>query len=376
MRGNLTRRGRRSWRLKYELGRDPVTGRRQTRYATLRGTRAQAQAEAAKIMAAVATGQHVDPSTETVAQFVERWLRDWADDNVSNQTWAGYAQMLRKHLCSRVGSTPIQKLTPAHLQSVYAAMAQDGLADRTRLHLHRITRGMLKHAAQWGVVPRNVADMIDAPRVRAEEIEILTSEEVRVVLETLRGQPLYPIAALALASGLRRGELLALRWQDIDLDDGALRVEQALEETKRGGLVFKQPKTRHGKRVVTLPPSTVAVLRDHWKAQQEQRLFLGLGRAERSSLVFPNVDGSPRSPNALTHQWRGAMKAAGIGATFHSLRHTHASTLIAAGLDVLIISRRLGHGSAAITLGVYGHLFKPDDRAAAIMETALTGALD
>lgn len=139
-----------------------------------------------------------------------------------------------------------------------------------------------------------------------------------------------------------------------------MRVEQALEETKRGGLVFKAPKTRHGRRTVTLPPSTVTLLRDHWKAQQEQRLFPGLGRAEPSSLVFADWDGSPRSPRT-TQQWRKAMKKAGLTATFHSLRHAHASTLIAAGLDVLTISRRLGHGSPAITLGVYGHLFKPDD---------------
>jgi integrase len=264
MRGSITRRGKRSWRLKYDV---QAAGPRQTKYLTLRGTRAQAQVEAAKILAALATGMHVDPSTETVAQFVERWLRDWADANVSNQTWAGYAQMLRKHLCSRVGALPLQKLRAADLQAIYAAMARDELADRTRLHLHRIVHVMLKHACQWGVVARNVADMLDAPRVRAHETEVLSADQVQIVLEALRGQPLYVIAAVALATGLRRGELLALRRQDVDLDGAMLRVEQAIEQTKRGGLVFKPPKTRHGKRVVALPPSTVALLRDHWKAQ-------------------------------------------------------------------------------------------------------------
>src|SRR5262249_8178966 len=160
----------------------------------------------------------------------------------------------------------------------------------------RIVHVMLKHAAQWGVVLRNVADMLDAPRVRAHQIEILSPAQVQAVLETLRGDPLYPIVALALASGLRRGELLPLRSHDLDLDGGTLRVERALEETQRGGLRVKEPKTKHGRRTVTLPPSTIAVLREHWKAQQEQRLFLGLGRAEPSSLVFADWDGSPRSP--------------------------------------------------------------------------------
>ena len=372
MKGNLTRRGKDSWRFKYDVA--GTGSKRATRYVTLKGTKAQAQAEAAKILASLATGLHVDPSTETVAAFVERWLKDWAASNVSNQTYEGYAQMLRKHLSARVGKMAIQKLRAADLQAIYAAMAADGLADRTRLHLHRITRVMLNHAVQWGIVPRNVADMVDAPRVRTDEVQILTASEMQALLEFLRDKPLYAITALALASGLRRGELLALRWQDIDLDAGTLRVERALEETKRGGIAFKPPKTRHGRRVVTLPASTVAMLRAHRKAQQEHRLRFGLGKAEPDALVFPDWDGSSRSPRAFTLEWSKMAKAANLTVRgFHCLRHTCASILIADGLDVLSLSRRLGHGSAAITLGVYGHLFKPDDRAAAIMEKALKG---
>jgi integrase len=139
--------------------------------------------------------------------------------------------------------------------------------------------------------------------------------------------------------------------------------------------VFRQPKTKYGRRTVTLAPTTVAVLREHRKVQQEQRLFLGLGKAPDDALVFGAWDGSPRSPNALTKEWSLAMEKADLTVTLHSLRHTHASTLIASGLDVLTISRRLGHGSPSITLGVYGHLFKTDDRAAAMIEKALTGML-
>jgi integrase len=195
MRGHLTRRGQRSWRLKYDLA-SGGSGR-QTRYVTLHGTRAQAEAQAAKVLASVAGGTHVDPSGETVAGFVERWLRDWADDNVSNKTWTRYAQLLRSHLAARVGHVPLQKLRAANLQAIYAAMAQAGLADRTRLHLHRVTHTMLKHAVQWGVVARNVATMVDAPRVQAREVEILTPAQIQAVLDTLRGKSLYPIVATA-----------------------------------------------------------------------------------------------------------------------------------------------------------------------------------
>jgi integrase len=373
MKGNLTRRGKSSWRLKFDTGRDPLTGRRITKFVTLRGTKAQAQAEAARIIATAANGAHVDASRETVGAFIERWLRDWADNNVSNKTWTRYAQLLRKHLASRIGSVPIQKVRAADLQHAYAVMAEKRLADRTRLHLHRVVHRMLGHALQWGIVTRNVATMVDAPRVRTHEIEVLTPAEVKTVLEKLRGRSLYPVASMALATGMRRGELLALRWQDVDLDGATLKVERALEQTKRGGLVFRPPKTRYGRRSITLPPSTVTELRAHRKTQAEQRLALGLGKAREDALVFATWDGSTRSPNALTKEWSKVMEATGLKATFHSLRHTHASTLIASGLDVLTISRRLGHGSPAITLGVYGHLFKPDDRAAAIMESVFAG---
>jgi integrase len=315
MKGNLTRRGKSSWRLKFDTGRDPLTGRRITKFVTLRGTKAQAQAEAARIIATAANGA----------------------------------------------------------QHAYAVMAEKRLADRTRLHLHRVVHRMLGHALQWGIVTRNVATMVDAPRVRTHEIEVLTPAEVKTVLEKLRGRSLYPVASMALATGMRRGELLALRWQDVDLDGATLKVERALEQTKRGGLVFRPPKTRYGRRSITLPPSTVTELRAHRKTQAEQRLALGLGKAREDALVFATWDGSTRSPNALTKEWSKVMEATGLKATFHSLRHTHASTLIASGLDVLTISRRLGHGSPAITLGVYGHLFKPDDRAAAIMESVFAG---
>jgi integrase len=368
MRGHLTRRGERSWRLKYDLA---ANGKRETRYVTLQGTRKQAQAQAAKILADVATGQHVDPSTETVGAFIERWLRDWAEINVGNATYTRYAGLLRGNVAPVVGTIPIQKLQAAHLQQVYATMARAGLSDRTRLHAHRVVSTMLKHATKWGVAARNVATIADAPKVKAREVEILTSAQVQQVLEALRGKPLYLIALLLLATGLRRGEALALRWRDIDLMAGTAQVVRAFEQTKRGGLVVKEPKSKHGRRTVTLPVSTVTELCTHKKAQQELRLFLGIGG--KAELVFDHPDGSPLSPDIVTHQWAAAMKAANLKATLHSLRHSHASTLLASGLDVLTIARRLGHADAVLVLRTYGHLIKPDDRAAAIMEQALKG---
>src|SRR5262245_26665893 len=179
--GNLTRRGKWSWRLKYDIG--TADGQRQTRYKTVKGSKADAQKELARIMASVGTARYTDPSRETVAQFVERWLQDWAALNVGNKTYTRYAQLLRKHLAARFGSTLMQKLSAADLQLAYAAMHKQGLADRTRLHLHRVVHRMLGHAMRWGIVGANVAELVDAPRVKDRELDILSPDQARTVLE-------------------------------------------------------------------------------------------------------------------------------------------------------------------------------------------------
>jgi integrase len=263
--------------LKFDAGTDPATGRRITKYITLKASRAQAQAEAAKIIASTVTGEYVDPSRETVAEFVERWLKDWAAINLSAKTLERYSELLRNHVCARVGAITIQKLRAVDLHGIYADMAEAGLADRTRLHVHRVVHRMLGHAAKWGSVTRNVATLVDAPTVASREVEILTAPQIQSVVQTLRRQSLYPIATLALATGMRRGELLALRWQDVDLEGGKLRVERSLEQTK-AGLVFKTPKTRYGRRTISLPSSTLVELKAHWKATLERPFASGSER--------------------------------------------------------------------------------------------------
>jgi integrase len=229
------------------------------------------------------------------------------------------------------------------------------------------------HAVKWGLISANPASHAEPPLVPTEEIEVLTEDQVRTVLERLRGRSLFRLVAVALATGMRRGELCALRWKDVDLDASKLQVERSLEQTK-AGLRFKSPKTRHGRRRVSLPSYIVTELRAHWTEQQKQRLALGFGR-DPEALVFGRADGSPLIPNSVTTEWRRVVQALKLPkVSFHALRHTHASQLIASGMDVLSISRRIGHSSPSITLNVYGHLFNAaDDRAAVVLDAAYAG---
>ena len=155
-----------------------------------------------------------------------------------------------------------------------------------------------------------------------------------------------------------------------------ISVERSLEQTKVGGLRFKAPKTKHGRRRLSIPDYLVGELRAYWKSQLETRLALGLGKPDPDELLFPALEGGPRDPDALSKQWKASAASAGLAVTFHALRHPHASQLIAAGIDVLTISRRLGHANPTVTLTVYGHLFaNTDDRAAKVMDAAFAAAM-
>jgi integrase len=181
--------------------------------------------------------------------------------------------------------------------------------------------------------------------------------------------------SLALATGMRRGELLALQWSDVDLDAAKpfLRVERSLEETK-AGLRLKSPKTKRGRRSVTLPADAVAMLRSHKVEQMQLRLALGMGNIKQDTLVFSDVEGRPLNPHAISRAWRRVCDTEKLPrVSFHALRHTHVSVLIKAGVDVLTISRRIGHSRASMTLDVYGHLIDGGDEAAA---KAIEGVLE
>jgi integrase len=375
MTGHIRRRGKQSWELKFDAGSDSVTGERRIRYSSFKGGKREAEIELARLVSANAAGEGVDPSKATVGEFVARWDQDWASINVGAKTLERYRQILKLNAVPHIGTMRMQKLRPVHLNELYAKLQRAGghggrpLSARSVGHVHRVLHRALGHAATWGVVAQNVAALVGPPPVPHVEVTILTEGQIGATLRHLQGRTLRPIVSFLLDTGARRGEALALRWKDLDLDRGTVRIERSLEQTK-AGLRFKAPKTKNGRRNVSISPWLVAELRAHRTRQQQRRLSLGLGRAPDDSLVFARWDGATRAPHWLTQKFAMAMAALQIDCTLHGLRHTHVSKLISSGLDVLTISRRIGHASPTITLSVYGHLFSNTDaRAAEIMQS-------
>jgi integrase len=382
MTGHIRRRGERSWELKFDIGNDPATGRRKTHYSSFKGTKREAGAELARLVAAASAGHYVDPSKTTVSEFLDRWERDWATNNVSPKTLERFTELTAACVRPNIGKLLLQKVKPVHCAELYAKLLREGrkkgggLSPRTVGQVHRVLHRAFGHAVKWGLISVNPCSAVEPPLAVTTEIEVLTEDQVHTVLQKLRGRPMYMLAAVGLSTGLRRGEILALRWKDIDFEIPCLQVERSLEQTK-AGLRFKEPKTKYGRRQIALPASIAAELRAVRREQQELRLSLGLGKDDPDALVFRRISGEPIRPDNISGEWRRLVRVLNLPkVTLHAWRHTHASQLIRLGFDVLTISRRLGHGSPSITLNVYGHLFAgSDDRAAERINAAFSKAL-
>lgn len=372
MRGNITKRGRNSWRLKFDASRD-AAGKRKIQYHTFRGTKREAQLKLAGLIASVATSAYVEPTKTTVAEFVSKRIVQWeAAGDITARTAARYRELADNQIAPHLGDKALQKLRPLDIEEWHTSLrnsgranGKGGLAPRTIGHAHRVLSKALSGAVENEVITKNVAATKVAPKVPDDEMVIV--KDVADFIERLKTSArLYAPAMVSLFTGMRLGEVLALRWKHVDLDRNMISVREALEHTKAHGIRFKPPKSKAGRRDITLPDLLADLLRGHRKAQLELRLKVGAGRLPDDGLLFGDIDGNPPSPNALSAAWSDFAERIDMpDVTFHALRHTHASQLIDAGVDIVTISKRLGHAKPDITLRIYAHLFRNDDAKAA-----------
>ncbi len=374
MTGHIRRRGERSWEIKFDLGRDSVTGKRKTAYQSFKGTKREAQLKLAELITAASSGSYVEPSKTTIVDFVRARVNQWeaAPDGITARTAQRYRQLTENQIAPHFGAKTLQKLTRLDIEAWHNALHQAGLAARTIGHAHRLLHQALNDAESDGLVTKNVCRLHKAPKVAEREMIIV--QDVPGFITKIAGSRLYVHALLALVAGMRLGEVLALRDRHVDLDKKVVHVREALEETKALGVRVKPPKTRAGRRDITLPDIAVEALSAHRRRLLETRMKLGAGKLPIDALLFATLDGRPLRTGNVSSDWGEIAATIGMPEiTFHALRHTHASQLIASGVDIVTISKRLGHAKPSVTLAIYAHMFHTDDRKAAAAINAALG---
>jgi len=373
MKGHLKERSPGHWAIILDIKKD---GARKRKWHSFKGTKREAQVECARLVAAMDEGAYVEKNKLTVRQFLNDRLAAWeAAKRITPKSVERYKELIDGQIAPHLGEKLLQSLKPIDIETWHNTLVASGRKDgkggvcaRTIGHAHRLLTRVLKEAQRFDLVVKNAAVGSESlPKVHATEVQIVSENQLPVLLERLKGNKVEPIVLLALFCGLRRGEILALRWGNIDLHWKVLHIRQSLEETRSGGVRFKEPKSKAGRRDVTIPDIVIDVLRRHRIAQLEQRAKLGAGRLSDDDLLFQALSGRPIGPKHFSaNVWPAVARKIGMPEiTFHSLRHTHASQLIAAGLDVVTVSKRLGHSSPTITLSTYAHMFSNDDARAA-----------
>jgi len=307
-----------------------------------------------------------------VGEYMIRWLADSVADTVRWSTFARYEQNTRLHIVPAFGRAKLKNLTPAHVRGLYRQKLDEGLSPRTVQYIHMTLHKALKQAVADGLIPRNVTEAVKPPRPVKKEIRPLDAEQTRALLRTARGDRLEALYVVAVTAGLREGELLGLKWEDLDLDAGKLAVRRSLSITKDGP-VFKFPKNGKG-RSIKLTTRAVEALKRHRAAQNEERLRLGT-LWEDNGLVFPGERGQPMRAWSLTGgPFLRLLKRAGLPekTRFHDLRHTCATLLLGRSVHPKIVQDLLGHATISITLDTYSHVLPGmGDQAADAMDDAL-----
>jgi integrase len=310
----------------------------------------------------------------TLAEFLERWLRDYAANMVKPSTFQRYHAAISRHISPHLGAVRLDKLHAVHIQAMHSKCSDEGLSQQTLLHHHRILNVALKQAVDWGLLAANPTAGVRAPRPRRAEMQVLDRGQAQAVLaaSAAKDANLGLIVGLALATGLRIGELLALRWPDIDFETGRLSVRRTVQRITGKGLVFGATKTHRSGRAVTLGESTFKALLEHHASQAA--LIASSGDAYNDlGLIFAQPLGDPYDPGRVSRAFRKLLSNAELPTLrFHDLRHTHATLLLAGGVHPKVVSERLGHATVSLTLDRYSHVLPGlQDEAARVIDAAL-----
>lgn len=306
-------------------------------------------------------GMLVTGPQQKVGQFLSHWLEDVHKQSIRPRTYERYEEIVRLHLVPEIGHHHIQKLSPQNLQAFYKKKLEDGLSATTVISFHNLLHKALETAVRWNLLARNPCDLVSPPRRKHFEIQPLSIQQIRQFLAVTRGHRQEALFILALATGMRRGELLGLKWQDIDLERGTLQVRRILTRIpgKLPGKGFEEaePKTDKGRRSIVLPSFAVEALRQHRLRQREAKLKAGPAWRDHD-YVFCTPIGTHLNPTRdVLDVLKSFLKQAGLpDIRFHDLRHSSATMLLGMKVHPKIVQEILGHSQIAITMDIYSHI--------------------
>jgi integrase len=301
-------------------------------------------------------GLFFDAGNLTLQQYLERWLEDSVRGSVGHRTYHNYRSQARNHLIPMLGRVKLRAISPAHVQGLYSSKLESGLSTASVRYQHAVLHRALKQATRWGLVPSNVCDAVDPPKVVTKEITPLTPEQTRTFLRTAKGDKYEAIYVLAVSCGLREGELLGLMRSDADLDARTLRIERQLQRRRDGGgLHYPDPK--HGsKRTIKLPKKVAEALSEHLTIQRQEIRKAGSLYVDQG-LMFASDTGTPLdAQNVVNRSFKPLLRRADLPSIrFHDLRHTCATLLLMQNVHPKFVQTLLGHKSITITLDLYSH---------------------
>lgn len=294
-------------------------------------------------------GTYTEPSKMTVTEFLDSWFEIYRT-SLRSSTHVRNQGILRNHVIPAIGSIYLNKLTPLKLQHLYNSKLNEGQSPRSVRNMHFILHKAFEQAVRWGYLNRNIADLVELRKPQKKEIKVLSKEQVDNFLEAAKGNWYYPLYVLAFTTGLRQGELLGMKWNDIDLAQGTLAVQRTLKELN-GKLLIGEPKSKSSRRTISLPQLAIQTLREHRRVQLE-RGFIG------AEWVFTDTKGGlVRVQNMLKRSFKPLVKKAGSpDIRFHDCRHSHSTLLLMQGVNPKLVQERLGHSSIQITLDTYSHV--------------------
>ncbi|MBA7714619.1 putative prophage phiRv2 integrase [subsurface metagenome] len=356
MRGHIRQKGNHSWQIQIYTGVSP-DGKPLRHYETVHGRKkGDAEKRLTELLTSLDKGVYTPPGRLTVAEHLHQWLDGYVKTNCSQRTLDGYQSIIEHHLIPALGHVQLKQLQPQAIQNYYG-QACEKLSARTVHHQHRVLSQSLKYAVRQGYLGRNPCELVDPPSPRKKVMRTLTPSEVEVLFDTAADNYYYPVIYTAVSTGLREGELLGLRWRDIDLYMPSISVSQALCKRK-GKFEFIEPKTSHSRRRVEMTPKLALYLREY-QAEREA-LYQQLGKElTLDDLVFASKEGEPIDPSVISHAFGRIVKRAGLEhVRFHDLRHTFASLMLLRGAKPKVISEALGHASVAFTMDTYSHIIE------------------